>query len=480
MIDLILTTETDSKKREYLETAKTSADSLKVIIDDILDYSKIETGQMTLIRNDFDLRFMLEETAAVMRIRTQEKNLGFAAEIGSEVPDSVNSDQKRLRQILDNILDNAVKFTEKGKIELFVCVEKNLDQDYLHFVVSDTGIGIPKEKQELIFKGFTQADGSVTRRYGGTGLGLAISKNLVEMMGGKIWLESRSCHEDQSTEGGSVFHFTIPLSVRQKQISPPVSHLSEDRRLRILLAEDNPFNQKLIDAILKTKGYDVTIADNGRIALKLFENHPFDLILMDIQMPELDGFQTARSIRSFEKQKGGYTPIIAITAYSTVGDKDKCLQAGMDEYLRKPIQREVLLSAILQYSGKKIAAKTIVSKPDAENRILNRKSLMEIVGNNAELVRELIRIYLDNLPKLMDQIEKGVMTGNHHDIQFGAHALKGMSYNISAKRVAQAAQTLEAIGRSEDISQAGPQYQKLKEEVAHLKIALEDIRISFE
>lgn len=467
MLDLIQPTELDPKYQEYLATAKLSANSLKIIIDDILDYSKIESGQMKLTKTDCHLRILMEQIASVMKIKSEEKNLEFSCVIDPSVPDIIQTDSQRLRQVLENIIDNAIKFTDKGKID--VSVEKEMEEGFLHFKVSDTGIGIPKEKQDIIFKGFTQVDGSITRRYGGTGLGLAISKHLVEMMGGKIWVESQ-------INVGSTFHFTILVSDQKIEKNKRKKRKTEKRPLRILLAEDNPFNQKLIETILKTEGYDVTLADNGKIALELYEKQPFDLILMDIQMPEMDGFQTTRVIRSFEKQKGGHIPIIAITAYSLLGDREKCLLSGMDEYLRKPIQKDVLLSTIQELSERHPASseKVLSDKPN-DNNVLNRKAFMQIVGNNTNFIKELIQIYLDNLPKLMNQIENGLDKQHLRDIEFGAHALKGMSYNISAQRVADAAKKLENIGRSGNLAEADKQFRILKEEVEILKQEIDNL-----
>lgn len=354
MTELALDTELTKEQRDYLSTVKYSADSLLTIIDDILDISKIEAGKLDLNSISFDLREHLAQTLHPLALKAQQKEIAFSCEIESDVPQYLNSDPVRLRQIMTNLVGNALKFTEQGTISIRVASESlSESQRRLHFAVSDTGIGIPPERQKVIFDAFSQADGSTTRKYGGTGLGLTISKQLSEMMGGKIWVESKQGQ-------GSTFHFTIlaeasiePLLAEEPISLPAVESenptLLLPNKLSILLVEDNPVNQKLALRLLEKMGYSVMVAGNGRIALEMHASGQFDLILMDVQMPEIDGLEATATIRKRDLLAKRHTPIIAMTAHAMEGDRERCLLAGMDDYVTKPIQVEKLRKAINNY-----------------------------------------------------------------------------------------------------------------------------------
>ena len=367
MTDLVLATPLTPEQREYLATARLSANSLLTVLNDVLDFSKIEAGRMDLNPIEFSLRQCVQETGRMFAVSTAEKDLAFDIEVDQDVPDRVVGDPDRLRQVLLNLAGNAVKFTAHGGVWITVGVESQATgSTLLRFAVRDTGIGIPVEKREIIFEAFRQADGSTTRKYGGTGLGLAICSHLVRMMGGSIRVESEvGC--------GSTFHFTARFAtvVSSIQPAPPdpmglrkmleaVGESNGDSRprqvLRILLAEDNPVNQRVAARLLEKRGHQVALAANGREALDWLDRERFDLILMDVQMPELDGLETTVIIRQREQREGGRIPIVALTAHAMQGDRERCIDAGMDNYVNKPIDAvrflEVVESTALAHASK--------------------------------------------------------------------------------------------------------------------------------
>ena len=355
MTDLALDTELSEEQQEYLDAVKSSAESLLCLLNDILDFSKIEAGKLDLDPIDFRLREALHETVRMLELQASQKGLKLACNVASDCPDRVGGDRSRLRQILINLVSNAIKFTEQGEIALGVEVDSQTDtQVCLHFSVADTGIGIPTDRHEAIFGSFSQADGSTARKYGGTGLGLAISSQLVALMDGRIWLESPNPQSaiPNPQSPGSVFHFTTQFILPAEPDTPRAPHPSvtgrtpqESRRsLHILLAEDHEMNQKLAVRMLEKWGHRVTVARNGREVIKAIEDASFDLVLMDCQMPEVDGYEATRAIREMETDS--HLPIIAMTAHAMAGDREKCLQAGMDDYLPKPIRQDRLFDLI--------------------------------------------------------------------------------------------------------------------------------------
>jgi signal transduction histidine kinase/ActR/RegA family two-component response regulator len=357
MTELLLCTELTPEQREYLELSRSSAQALLTVINDVLDFSKIEAGRLELDPVAFNLRQLLEQTMKPLRLRGREKGLDVQLEIDPDVPERVFADPVRLQQVVINLVGNAIKFTEHGSVLLKVNADTATEEGQpLLFAVHDTGIGVPPEKQGVIFEAFSQADGSTTRRFGGTGLGLSICSRLVRMMGGKIQLRS-------APGRGSSFFFEIivgvaedlPQQPAQAAAAPPVA-----RTLRILLAEDNLINQKLAVRLIEKQGHQVVAVNNGREAVEAVdavETGSFDLILMDISMPEMDGLQATALLR--EKYRGHQRiPIIAMTAHALMGDREMCLQAGMDGYLTKPIHVETLFSAISQVLAKDVAGVT--------------------------------------------------------------------------------------------------------------------------
>jgi signal transduction histidine kinase/ActR/RegA family two-component response regulator len=349
MTDLVLETDLTAEQREHLTVARESAESLLSLLNDVLDFSKIEAGRLELHPREFSLRRCVNDAIGAILPSAEQKGVQLRSDIVPEIPDRLVGDASRLRQVLLNLLNNAVKFTGAGSIEISARVEDRRDQAVtLQFSVRDTGMGIPADKMGLIFEAFRQADGSNTRRYGGTGLGLTISSRLVEVMGGRIWAESEPGK-------GSVFHFTAKFQsgVRTAQ-QPRVANPAETRQpvsagprpLRILLAEDNPISQKITAKLLESRGHRVTTVENGREVLAILERGDFDVVLMDIQMPLMDGLECASEIRSRERKKGGRIAIVAITGYTANGYEARYSQCGMDEFVLKPLRPKELFHAI--------------------------------------------------------------------------------------------------------------------------------------
>ena len=345
MTELALDTDLSSDQREYLETVATSANSLLGIVNDILDFSKIEAGKMELEERPFDLHKLLEDTVKPVRVSAGRKGLEFHCEIHPEVPKFIAGDAVRLGQVVLNLIGNAIKFTERGTITVESSVlSRQRDIVVVEFAVRDTGIGIPPDKQRYIFEAFSQADGSMTRRFGGTGLGLTISSRLVALMGGSIWVESRPGN-------GSCFRFTARLRVAAPRTSVPEPAGRPAPRhstpaLRILLVEDHPVNRQLVVRILEKRGHRVSVAVNGREAVEAVASQEFDMVLMDVQMPEMNGLEATAAIRRNECAGGRHTPIVAMTAHAIKGDREACIACGMDGYLSKPVRAAELLDAL--------------------------------------------------------------------------------------------------------------------------------------
>ena len=348
MTQLALETNLDPEQREYLGIIRNSALSLLTLINDILDFSKIEAGKLDLERIDFSLRDVLADALKPFVHRAAAKGLKLDCRIAPNAPPLLVGDPGRLRQILMNLADNAVKFTDEGEIIVQAVVgEFGEDEVTLLFSIADTGIGIPKDKQSVIFQPFTQADGSTTRKYGGTGLGLAICRHLVKLMGGEIWV-------DGDAGAGSTFSFTARFELSKGApvelapvAEPAVANGDGRRGLKVLMAEDNTINQKLVSRLLEKRGYSVVTVTDGHEALAALEREPFDVVLMDVHMPSMGGFEATAAIRKRERE----TPappvrIIAMTASAMKGDRERCLAAGMDGYVSKPISDKELFETI--------------------------------------------------------------------------------------------------------------------------------------
>ena len=605
MTDLALQTTLTPEQREYLELVKASGGSLLTVINDILDFSKIEAGRLEVETIPFSLRESLGDTMKTLALEAHRKGLELAYEIQPDTPDALLGDPVRLGQIVLNLVGNAIKFTERGEVVMRVQPQSTDGGEVnCYFTVSDTGIGIDEEKQSAIFAPFLQGDTSTTRLYGGTGLGLSVSERLVEMMNGKIWVESESGK-------GSIFHFTVrfglqtvaqgeqgaidfkgvrALVVEDHAVSRRIlvdtlkrwnieAHEAENcksvtetldqakrakapfrlvllddtlpgvdsyelaaqirksprlgvqsvivlgsalrreekgerldgevlscltkpvkqselldavrsgsgiptrsgaRRaapgrpqrikpaLHILLVEDNPVNRRLAQHVLEKEGYTVVAEDNGAAALKTLERKRFDLVLMDVQMPRMDGIETTTAIRNREKITGGYTPIVALTAHAMVGDRERCLKAGMDGYLIKPIQPATLLEAIerLHLAGGRS------KRAQAEKIVLDRTTLLERVDGDMQLLGEITNLFLQQCEPLMASAREAMKTGNAGRFAYDIHTLRGMFRSLSATAAQDAAGKLEELDLVKNLEKVQAAYALLEQEAQALKAEL--------
>ncbi len=356
MTELALDTELSKEQFEYLTTVKSSADALLIIVNDILDFSKIEAGKLDLEWIAFSLPHCVEETMRLLEVRAHQKGLDLSFRIAPEVPGTVVGDAIRLGQVLINLVGNAIKFTDQGRVRLEVGLQSAAEGRFaLEFAVHDTGMGIPLEKQKSVFQAFAQADGSMTRRFGGTGLGLTISSRLVALMGGAMSVESQ-------IGKGSCFRFTIWVQgagAGESVPGHPAEEATNGARLphtpptvsRVLLAEDNLVNQRLVLKILEKKGHRVTVVANGKEAFEAWDREPYDVILMDVQMPQMTGYEATEAIRRGEQASGRHIPIVAMTAHAMKGDRERCLACGMDSYISKPVRPRDLLETLEKLSA---------------------------------------------------------------------------------------------------------------------------------
>ncbi len=643
MSELVLDTELNLEQHEYLTMVKKSAHSLLNIINDILDFSKIEAGKLDLENVHFDLPRLVEEVVLSMTLRAHTKGLELLAHIGDDVPVSVDGDPVRLRQILTNLVDNAVKFTQRGRVEVLVEQNGAIGETVLiKFSISDTGIGIPDDKNDLLFKSFSQADGSMTRKYGGTGLGLAISKSLVEMMGGKIDLKSRvgegsvfsfilaytispeiiveeeaeeidfeairaliiddnkanriilqemlkkrnvdSMFASSGEEGLNILvkhrHTLKPVnlvlidaqmpemdgyhtaeiirqipeykdvviimlsstdsdadkhakksdlldaylakpvkqailfdalqrSARMKTVcreqaqkavkqdisipAPTKSSFTEGPAIRILLAEDNTMNQKLITAILKKRNITPTVVDNGLEAVQLMEKKAFDLVLMDVQMPVMDGFKATARIREMERGTGEHLPVVAITAHALKGDREKCLEAGMDEYIQKPIDAEKLYALIekmakplspheevpgaedkastagdINMTGKVGAEREAALTGKGAEAPVDMDAVLKQLGGDAELVAEVVQIFAEDYEENVARLQVAVQQKDYSDIAGMAHGFKGVLGNLGAKAAHGYALELEVAAKAKNLDRSVELFDLLMKEIKRL------------
>jgi PAS domain S-box-containing protein len=494
MTELLLDTQLAPEQREYLTLVNRSAESLLGVINDILDFSKIEAGKISLDHVPFRLRRELEEMLSVLGLSAHQKGLELACHVAPEVPDALLGDPGRLRQVLVNLIANAIKFTERGEVvvrvsadkvtgrrggkereetpSLPVCLSPCLPVS-LSFAVSDTGIGIPLDKQKFIFDPFVQADGSLTRRYGGTGLGLAISTRLVEMMGGKLSVAS-------TVGQGSTFQFTARFQIQQgpcDELIPAqpsgVPFLPQHQRnLRILLAEDNKVNQQLAVSILNKQGHSVEVVGNGKEALAALDSRAFDLVLMDVQMPQMDGFEATAAIRAQEKGTGQHIPIIAMTAYALKGDRERCLASGMDGYVPKPARSLQLLRAIesvVPVVTESSSEPNVDFPSDANSRW---KEALAEVGDDMGLLARLAGLFLEAYPEELTAMRAAIDKGDAYALQNAAHTLKSELSTFAARAAHDSALGLELMARQGDIGAAPATFSTLLEEVERLRPAL--------
>ncbi|HEX7446285.1 MAG TPA: PAS domain S-box protein [Pirellulales bacterium] len=474
MSELVLDTPLDPRQREYISLVKESADSLLSVINDVLDFSKVEAGKLELEETDFSLRGCVGDAVRSLEFRAHDKELELTWQVAPGVPDHLIGDSGRLRQVLLNLLGNAIKFTERGGVRVEIAADPpDGERAMLHFTIIDSGIGIAPEKREVIFQAFEQADSSTTRRFGGSGLGLAISKKLVELMRGRIWAESELGR-------GSRFHFTARFGVAAGPVATPRASLplneqpaatgSETRaarHLQILLAEDSVVNQKLAVYLLEKWGHSVTVVTTGREAVEAVARQPFDLVLMDVQMPELDGLQATAAIR--RREAGGpRLPIVAMTAHAMVGDRERCLAAGMDGYLSKPIRARELLEVIEEV----IAGGRSPTEPSA-GPAADWAAALERLQGDRELLEEIAGVFREEAPKLLDQIREAIGRRDAALLKLSAHTLKGALVNFAAHGAIDAARRLEVMGKRGDLSSAPEALAALQHELDRLAPAME-------
>ena len=481
MLELALESKLTPEQRECLMTAKGSSEMLLRVINDILDFSKIESGKLDLEELEFNLHDLVHELVRTMAVQTRQKNVELRCSLSPDVPRVVCGDSSRLRQILFNLLGNAIKFTPKGDVALEIrCVGSAGAKKELLFRIADSGIGIPPEKQAAIFHPFSQADSSTTRRYGGTGLGLTIVSRLVGMMGGRIWLESQ-------VGKGSQFFFTVALGAvqQQEQTNPALSSAESyagpigggrcaGPALRILIAEDNQVNQTFLQRLLERMGHLVAIAANGIEAVHCYESAEFDLIFMDVQMPEMDGYTATANIRELEKEKGKHIPIIAMTAYALKGDREKCLAAGMDDYLSKPARIAEIESAIERAKGDTLPIVVGETKgrqkPSVpEHAYWDRAAALDRLGGDESLLNELIDLFFNDYPALAAKLAEALARGDIASLREPAHTLKGSLRYLGLPTTAGLAQQIENASEAEDDTAIVPLLDRLMAEVDMLR-----------
>jgi len=629
MTELTLDTELSAEQREYLLLVKSSSESLLSVIGDILDFSKVESGKLDLETIEFDLYNCVGETMKTMALRAHQKGLELAYEVDPEVPSRLVGDPGRLRQILVNLVGNAIKFTKDG--EVLVAIERRSQgagEVELHFRVKDTGIGIPAEKHGLLFSAFSQADSSTTRKYGGSGLGLAISSRLVELMKGKMWLESsegkgstfhfsarfataaarspasaaqkaelrglavlvvddnetnqrilcgmtrswgmRPCAEesgakalaamDAAQKSGDPFRLvlidghmpgmdgfelagriqkrSVPRGEREATILMLTSggqpgeasrcrelgvaaylvkpvlkadlraairtalnegkstksalvtrhSLRESRRkLRILVAEDNAVNQAVILRVLRKMGHTPVAAQTGKEAVSFASAEQFDVAFMDVQMPEMDGLAATAAIRESEKKSGTHLPIFAMTAHAMTGDRERCLESGMDGYITKPLRFSDIERTLAGLTGSpetpgqhRVIGQTTAqvierSQTPAAAAFWNRAEALERVQGDEKLFAEVCQIFLEESPKLLRRLQQAVAAGDPEEVMRAAHSLKGQTSYLSASGTFQAARELEEMGRRHNLSRASDRLAVLEREMAGLLLELKGL-----
>ncbi len=427
------------------------------IINDILDFSKIEAGRLDFDEVSFHLQQAVDDVMLTVGHTAAVKNLQINAHLAPDLPPYLLGDAGRLRQILTNLLSNAVKFTQKGSIAIRVTrVDEVAAKILLLFEIEDSGVGIPQKSIGRLFKPFSQADASTSRVFGGTGLGLSISKYLVERMGGTIGVSS--------TEGkGSTFWFTVRLPLAEKFNHKDeeseqhfASHLGKLGPVRILVAEDLPINQVIASKLLEKMGFSVEIASNGKEAVKAMIERPFDLILMDCHMPEMDGYDATKTIRNHPQIKHRDIPIIAMTANAMKGDREDCLRAGMNDYLSKPIKPNTLGHTISKWLHRSnVLVKTEVAPAAGENAAeVMRQALAELLESTGseQIVQELIGLLLLDIPRTLETIRRALSLEDWKGLAFAAHALKAGSDSLGARELASSCQQLERLVKSMDTS----------------------------
>lgn len=485
MTDLTLHTELTSEQRENLEAVRDSASHLLDIINDVLDLSKIEAGKVELDHTDFDLHNLLRSVIRSFSVQTDKKGIFLKLDQNADLPRYLKGDPVRLRQIMVNLIGNAVKFTETGGITVTVSQEPdtanhppttNHQPPTIRFSVTDTGIGIPEDKQKTIFETFSQAGISTAGKYGGTGLGLSICRQILDLMGGEIQVQSEPGK-------GSTFSFTADFQPGDKDKvqtdSQETAQAVPDKpisSLNILLAEDNLLNAKLAEVFIKRIGHKSAIAYNGKEALEALSRESFDLVLMDLEMPEMNGLEATRQIRNGQAgEQNRNIPIIAMTAHALSEFREKCKEAGMNGFVTKPVNYNTLNEGIQKTMNK--LSRTDAPAPEPlikdEDTVLNRKATLDRIGGDQALLQKLYGIFLKKIPETWENLSQAIKDNDIKNIGFHAHALKGPFGAIGAEICWSLAAQIEAISNKEEIGQIQPIFEKLEGEIAKVMDCIE-------
>lgn len=459
-------TELTDSQQEYISMIESCAQSLLCLINDVLDFSKIEAGELRIEQVDFNLKDIVGQVRDVLAAKAREKNIRFYSHILHDVPVWLHGDPLRIRQVLLNLTGNALKFTDTGSVHIEVTLEKEEEnQVFLRFSVKDTGIGLTEEQKEHLFKSFSQSDPSITRKYGGTGLGLSISRKLTRLMGGKIGVKSERGK-------GSEFWFSLPLK-RQPEGRKKRSEIFQLNRFRclkqqrfkglsILLVDDDPINRKISRILLEKEGFHVEVVESGNRAISTLEQQAFDLVLLDVEMPGMNGYEVTRTIREMEENSTiPATPIIAMTAHAMTGDREKCLDAGMDDYISKPLNMIVLTRLIEQHVS--IESGTAATPGDSSSEavedndprdhvVVNMKQLEELKKDVEDKFELVIRVFLDSLPEKLKLIRQAFSEGSFESLKAAAHQLKGSSSTFYAPGMTELCRKLEEVATDKGFS----------------------------
>lgn len=470
MAEVLSDTPLSDEQRNYVRIFRSAGESLLEIINDILDLSKIEAGQTDLENIDFHLPSLLDSVLSILSVRAVEQNTQLSVHIDKDVPNGICGDPTRLRQILINLVGNGLKFTENGTVAINVATEPD---SKLFFSIKDTGIGIPVEKQKLIFDSFTQADSLTTRKYGGTGLGLTICQKLTRIMKGRIWLKS-------APGQGSTFFFTCNFRPASSspgpaiEQSPPPASCTILPPARILIVDDNEDNRNLLCLYLRNTPFVLVTAENGEEAVNAFKRSPFDLVFMDIEMPLMDGYEATRYLRQWEKeQELDSTPIIALTAHAFVRFRKKCMDAGCSDYLTKPVRRATLIHAISTHLN---LIQNDSTQPDERVSTSPRKRMIQAdtiphVSLDPK-IKKLIPRFLENKQAEAEKLFPTIESGNMEELRKQSHTIKGTSWMYGFKELGDLCFNLEQAARDNDTTHALQLAKQIKD-------YLHDVRISY-
>lgn len=485
MTELVLDTPLAPTQRDYLRMVHESGEALLTIINDILDFSKIEAGKLSLDPTEFEFRPCLNDTLRPLQMRAQAKSLEVRLEVDSAVPPTVIADLGRIRQVLINLVGNSIKFTATGEIVVsFALLDRSESKARLHGMVRDTGIGIPADKLDSIFHEFEQVDASTTREYGGTGLGLAITSKLIALMNGRIWVQS-------NFGSGSTFHFELEVGLPAQlptggndaatpsQPKAPRSASTTRRRsgtnnrsLRILLAEDNRVNQRLAVGLLERMGHRVAVVESGQAAVDACQRDSFDLVLMDVQMPGLDGLDATRAIRTNEQLLGRHVPIIAMTAHAMSGDRQRCLDAGMDDYLSKPIRitelEEKIASVVDESSSESENEDSIELDVDSE-----LAGALDAIDHDTDLLRIMADAFLEESAELLLVMSAAWERSDWEQLSHAAHSLKGSALALHASELAAICAVLEQTRDFGKRDEVAAELEELRLELRSVETRLE-------